>query len=64
MRGWIAFTMILSGSFLLICARQVSRDSSRTPGSLMGNVTPGAVRIAGAGALILGLIWVFYWRGS
>jgi hypothetical protein len=60
MRIFIGLAMVLSGIFLLVSAKQVSADSQRTRGSLLGSVPPGAVRIIGAGALILGALWLFY----
>ena len=60
MRIFIGFTLILCGIFLLVSAKQVSFDSQRTKGSLLGSIPPGAVRIMGVGGLILGTLWLFY----
>jgi hypothetical protein len=60
MRILIAMTLVLCGIFLLVSAKQISADSQRTKGSLLGSVPSGAVRIMGAGALILGALWLFY----
>jgi len=61
----IGLFLALCAVFLLISAKQVSRDTERASrthrGSLTGPLPAGAVRIAGAGCLALAALWLFYW---
>ena len=63
MRFLVGLIFVTCGLFLVIAAKQVSRDSMRKQpvgqSSLVGRVTPMASRIAGGGCLILAVIWWF-----
>jgi hypothetical protein len=60
----IGLFLALCDGFLLIFAKQVNRDTERAArthhGSLTGPLPVDAVRIAGAGCLVLAAIWLLY----
>jgi hypothetical protein len=63
MRTLIGLLFGFFGATLLILAQQISYDTKRAArtgrGSLTGPVPAGAIRIAGAGALVLAVVWLF-----
>jgi hypothetical protein len=54
----------LCDAFLLLSAKQVSRDTARAAkthhGSLTGPLPAGAVRIGGVLCLVLAAVWLLY----
>jgi len=63
MRFLLGLIFAVCGAFLVVAAKQVSRDSMKENsvgyGSLLGRVTPTGSRLAGAGCLLLAALWWF-----